>query len=100
MKNKKQNNPNEIENLFQLTFVIIYGKPFKTVQLTLLQIWLLGRDNSGYDSSLTEEEKEALSWIGLNEANIKAWQNLDSEDRTAINQMINDIQNTFSNGCN
>ena len=51
-----------------------------------------------FDPSLTEEEKEALSWLGLNEANIVAWQNTPNQDE--INQKIIDIKNTFQNGCN
>ena len=50
-----------------------------------------------YDPTLTEEQKEALSWIGLNEANIKAWQNLTQPERDVIDQTI--TQNTFPNGC-
>jgi hypothetical protein len=52
-----------------------------------------------YDPTLTEEQKEALSWIGLNEANIVAWQNLTQPERDVINQTITQIQNTFPNGC-
>lgn len=52
-----------------------------------------------YDPSLTEQQKEALSWIGLNEANIKAWQNLTQPERDSINQTITQIKNTFPNGC-
>jgi len=52
-----------------------------------------------YDSSLTETQKEALSWIGLNKANIKAWQNLTQPERNSINNTITQIKNTFSNGC-
>jgi len=52
-----------------------------------------------YDPTLTNAQKEALSWIGLNEANIKAWQNLLPSERTTINNTITQIQNTFPNGC-
>lgn len=51
-----------------------------------------------FDPSLTDEEKEALSWIGLNKANIVAWQNIPNQDE--INQKIANIKNTFNNGCN
>ncbi|MBA6156366.1 hypothetical protein H3Z83_07550 [Tenacibaculum sp. S7007] len=54
---------------------------------------------TSYDSTLTNTQKEALSWIGLNEANIKAWQNLTQPQRDAINQTITQIKNTFPNGC-
>ncbi|WP_157603742.1 hypothetical protein [Polaribacter atrinae] len=60
-----------------------------------------------YDPTLTEEQKEALSWIGLNEANIVAWQNLDEDpnlntqqEQAAINTTITQIKNTFPNECN
>ena len=53
-----------------------------------------------YDSTLTMEQKEALSWIGLNSADIVAWQNLTPEERTAINNLQSQIKNTFPNGCN
>ena len=55
---------------------------------------------SDFDPTLTEEQKEALSWVGLNEANIVAWQNLTEEQQEAINDLQTQIQNTFSNGCN
>ena len=51
-----------------------------------------------YDSSLTETQKEALSWIGLNKANIVAWQNHNNKD--AIENTLTNIKNTFPNGCN
>jgi hypothetical protein len=53
-----------------------------------------------YDPTLTDEQKEALSWIGLNEANIVAWQNLTPNERTAINSLQTQINNTSPNGCN
>tara|TARA_B110000093_G_scaffold103979_1_gene111755 strand:+ start:66 stop:332 length:267 start_codon:yes stop_codon:yes gene_type:complete len=53
-----------------------------------------------YDPTLTDAQKDALSWIGLNSANIVAWQNLTSSERTTINSSISTIQNTFPNGCN
>ncbi len=59
---------------------------------------IIKEDLSNFDPSLTNEEKEALSWIGLNEANIVAWQNIPNQD--AINQKITNIKNTFPNGCN
>ena len=52
-----------------------------------------------YEPTRTEEQKEALSWIGLNEANRKAWQNLTQPERDVIDQKIAQIQNTFPNGC-
>jgi len=52
-----------------------------------------------FDTSLTDEEKEALSWIGLNKADIVAWQNLTPNERTAINNIQTQIKNTFPNGC-
>ena len=55
---------------------------------------------TGYDPALTEAEKEALSWLGLNDANVVAWQNLMPEERTAINDIQTQIKNTFPNGCN
>ena len=53
-----------------------------------------------YNSTLTAEQKEALSWIGLNTADIVAWQNLTPNERTAINSLQTQINNTFPNGCN
>ena len=53
-----------------------------------------------YDPALTEEQKDALSWIGLNTADIVAWQNLTPEEQTAINNLQTQIKNTFPNGCN
>jgi hypothetical protein len=60
-----------------------------------------------YDPTLTIAQKEALSWIGLNEANIKAWQNLDEDpnldtqqEQNAITTLISQIKNTFTNECN
>ena len=55
---------------------------------------------TGYDPTLTEVQKDALSWLGLNSANIVAWQNLTPEERTAINDLQTQIRNTFPNGCN
>jgi len=52
-----------------------------------------------YDPSLTEAQKEALSWIGLNSADIMAWQNLTQTERQTITSTIQNIQNTFENGC-
>lgn len=52
-----------------------------------------------YDSTLTNAQKEALSWIGLNEANIKAWQNLAQPERDTISNTITQISNTFSDEC-
>ena len=59
-----------------------------------------------YDPTLTETQKNALSWIGLNEANVVAWQNIDEDpnlntedEQNAINYIINLIQNTFPNDC-
>lgn len=53
-----------------------------------------------YDPTLTNSQKEALSWIGLNEANIRAWQNLTQDERDIIDHTIIQIKNTFSNECN
>ncbi len=53
-----------------------------------------------YDPTLTENQKEAISWIGLDTADIVAWQNLTPSERTAINNLQSQILNTFSNGCN
>lgn len=53
-----------------------------------------------YDPSLTLAQKEALSWIGLNSADIVAWQLKTPEEQEAINDLIQNIQNTFPNGCN
>jgi len=52
-----------------------------------------------YDSTLTDAQKEALSWIGLNKANVKAWQSLTQPERDAINNTITQIKNTSPNGC-
>lgn len=48
-----------------------------------------------YDPSLTETQKEALSWIGLNSADIVAWQLKTSEGQEAINDLIEFIQNNW-----
>jgi len=53
-----------------------------------------------YDPTLTEEQKDALSWLGLDSAEIVAWQNLTPDERTAIDTLQFQIQNTFPNGCN
>ncbi|MGO2359447.1 hypothetical protein [Mesonia sp.] len=53
-----------------------------------------------YDPSLTETQKEALSWLGLNTADIKAWQLKSPQEQQAIEDLINNIKNTFPNGCN
>jgi len=53
-----------------------------------------------YDPTLTENQKEANSWIGLDTADIVAWQILTPSERTAINNLQSQILNTFSNGCN
>jgi hypothetical protein len=53
-----------------------------------------------YDPNLTAAQKEALSWIGLNSANIVAWQNLTPIEKQTINNTIQNIQNIFPNGCN
>jgi hypothetical protein len=51
-----------------------------------------------YDSTLTDTQKEALSWIGLNDANVVAWQNY--PNKTSITSTLVNIKNTFPNGCN
>ena len=51
-----------------------------------------------YDSTLTNTQKEALSWIGLNEANVVAWQNY--SNKTSVTSILTTIKNTFPNGCN
>lgn len=53
-----------------------------------------------YDPTLTDAQKDALSWLGLNRADIVAWQNLSPSEKTAINNLQSQIQNTFPNGCN
>ncbi len=53
-----------------------------------------------FDPTLTDQQKNALSWIGLNTADIVAWQNLTPSERTAINSLQTQIKNTFPNGCN
>ncbi len=52
-----------------------------------------------YDPTLTEEQKEALSWLGLKDASIVAWQNLSDEEKDAVNTTLTQIKNTFPNGC-
>ena len=51
-----------------------------------------------YDSTLTDAQKEALSWLGLNEANIVAWQNYSG--KSSVTSTLTNIKNTFPNGCN
>ncbi len=51
-----------------------------------------------YDPTLTEAQKEALSWLGLNEANIVAWQNY--TNKNAVEDTLTHIKNTYPNGCN
>ena len=53
-----------------------------------------------YDPILTPAQKEALSWIGLDRADIVAWQLLLPEERTRINELQREILNTYNNGCN
>ncbi|HET8885295.1 MAG TPA: hypothetical protein VFM70_02980 [Salinimicrobium sp.] len=53
-----------------------------------------------YDPNLTEAQKEALSWIGLNSADIVAWQNLTPIDQQIINNNIENMKNNLENGCN
>ncbi|WP_072881981.1 hypothetical protein [Salegentibacter echinorum] len=55
---------------------------------------------SDYDPSLTSAQKEALSWIGLNTADIKAWQLKTPQEQQAIKDQITNMKNTFPNGCN
>lgn len=50
--------------------------------------------------SLSEGQKEALSWIGLDRADIVAWQLLTQEERDNINVIQRHILNGFSNECN
>ncbi len=50
-----------------------------------------------YDPTLTEAQKEALSWLGLNEANIVAWQNYTNKD--TVEDTLTHIKNTYPNGC-
>jgi len=52
-----------------------------------------------YDPSLNETEKEALSWIGLDSADIVAWQLLLPEERETINDLQREILNNYSNEC-
>lgn len=54
---------------------------------------------SEYDPNLSEKQKEALGWLGLNDANIKAWQNKKSSEQKEITRTIKDIQNDFKNKC-
>jgi hypothetical protein len=51
-----------------------------------------------YDPTLTSQQKEALSWIGLNEANVVAWQNY--PNKSSVTNTLTNIKNTFPNGCN
>jgi hypothetical protein len=51
-----------------------------------------------YDSTLTDTQKEALSWIGLNEANVVAWQNY--PNKASVTSTLTTIKNTYPNGCN
>lgn len=52
-----------------------------------------------FDDSHPDELYEALAWIGLNSADIVAWQNLSPAQQQTINATIYNIQNTFENGC-
>lgn len=52
-----------------------------------------------YDPSLTAQEKEDLSWLGLNEANIRAWQNMGSREQRKIINRIKQIRENFENEC-
>ncbi len=54
---------------------------------------------TAYDPTLTTAEKEALSWLGLNSADIVAWQNLDPNERAAINSLQTQMLNTYPNEC-
>mgnify|MGYP000748929892 CR=1 FL=1 len=51
-----------------------------------------------YDSTLTDTQKEALSWLGLNKANIKAWQYY--PNKSSVTSTLTNIKNTYPNGCN
>ena len=53
-----------------------------------------------YAPVLTEVQKDALSWIGLDSADIVAWQNLTPEEQIAIKNLQTQIRNTFLNACN
>lgn len=53
-----------------------------------------------YDFSLSEEDKVALSWIGLNAADIIVWKNLDPTVKQSINYRITNLKNTAPNACN
>ena len=53
-----------------------------------------------YDPALTEAQKDALSWLGLKDATVVAWQNLSDEEKNIINDTLAQIKNTFPNGCN
>ena len=53
-----------------------------------------------YDPALTEAQKEALSWLGLKDASIVAWQNLSDEEKNTVDNTLAQIKNTFPNGCN
>jgi hypothetical protein len=55
---------------------------------------------TNYDPTLTAIQKEAISWIGLDTADIVAWQILTPSERTAINNLQTQILNIFPNGCN
>ena len=47
-----------------------------------------------YAPALTEAQKEALSWLGLKDAAIAAWQNLSDEEKASINDTLTQIKNT------
>jgi len=52
---------------------------------------------SDYDPTLTIQQKEALSWLGLKETNIVAWQNY--PNKSSVTSTITNIKSTFTNGC-
>lgn len=52
-----------------------------------------------YDSELSKKDREDLAWIGLNEADIRAWQLVKPDERKRIKNSIGQIRKSSTNGC-
>jgi hypothetical protein len=97
---------NKYEGIFYYFTKYKYGVPtnqepndYQHQQLAQYYRGVIKQALTDYDPTLTANEKEALSWIGLDSADIVAWQNLTPSERTTINQLQSQIQNSFPNGC-
>ena len=57
-------------------------------------------DEINTEITLTEEQKEALSWIGLMNDKFPSWNKLSQDEQEKIEGIQSDIKKNYKNGCN